>query len=323
MTRLLGDLIAESAAFDEHKEDFTVKTADLGFDENARLTVPTLFGKPMALDLSSTALSQVCQRLGPPEAGYINDCPSWLAATNLNHWLADDATRRPGGEWFVRRYDNGARAVLSGKYSPINNTDVLKIVKSLVEESPGGPAGYRLVRSVVTPHYTRVRIIVADSKDGNYGVGFMVQNGETGGAALVVAPFVQRHSCTNSTVWDRDREYRQAHIFVTTAAMKAFITDIAGHAIGVAAERLEALIAAQQIEIPSFIEAVARVCKDHSLSAAVESNVILGSENSRTAFGLSNGLSFAAHATEGLSDQQRFDLESLAGRVLVERSAQS
>jgi hypothetical protein len=68
---------------------------------------------------------QVLTLLGPKievPAQYLRRCPPWLRAENVNHWMKDLGDR----DMLVRYDGDAVRAVLSTRYKPVSNLDLVQ-----------------------------------------------------------------------------------------------------------------------------------------------------------------------------------------------------
>ena len=181
-----------------------------------------------------------------------------------------------------------------------------------------GDTPHELIRPWVDADTLHLKICVADDQGGNYGIGAYVGNGETGNRAIRVAPFIQRHACTNSIIWV-EGGWEQRHYRVTPAFIFGAIKEKLGQAIGMATELLEHLVRAEMDKIDDFGVMVERLCKEKGLNQGTRDLVLMGSERAQTRLGLVNGLSYAAHQVG--DPELAIDLESMAGAILVGRNS--
>lgn len=299
----LSDLYQQTLEHDLQKDDFCPKVKEVSFDDSGRLVVPTPFGAA-SLPMTDHALRQTCGMLKEPPYTYMKNCSLGLMASNLNYWQEKLAKRSPHERWFVRSYKSQARAVLSQKYTRVNGSEVLKAMIDVIGTTP-----HKLVRPYIDPDYIHVKITVADTD--NYAIGCYVCNGETGNYQMKVAPFIQRHSCTNSIIY-QDGGWEHKHIYISSGEVFAFVKGRVGAALKLSAEMIDAVVRAEAETIPDIGDVVADLCKKHRLSPAVQSAVLIGTEGAHSLMGLINGFSYAAHQVE-MNPDDRIGLESLAG----------
>jgi hypothetical protein len=93
-------------------------------------------GSMQQLPPSSWATGQLCARLGIP-AAYFRKCPSHLQDTQANYWLRE-GIQKEGEQWLLRARDHELRAVLSERYSPLDNHTLLDELHTLL------PSHYRV-----------------------------------------------------------------------------------------------------------------------------------------------------------------------------------
>jgi len=122
------------------------------------------------------------------------------------------------------------RAVLSESYSPLNNDDLVQILKRILENT-----NYKITFYSNDWETMMLRIIFEDSRDkieAEEGdvlqTGIVVVNSEVGTAGVLIAPTVLRLVCNNGlTAWstiESDRFYRR-HVGITKRKMVAFASD--------------------------------------------------------------------------------------------------
>ena len=320
--RLIDPLIDLNETYTQHKHDHDATAGELTFDETASLVLPSnLFGQSPPVVPTEWALGQICSRLGPTVFGrgrsksvprdYLMAIPPELRATLLNDHLNHTD---PDQKWLVRCYKDEARAILSGRYSVIDNDEVLKIIQQIEDEQPDLP-GKQLIRSQVTPDRLHVKMTWADSDDGNYAIGAYVGNGEIGNSKIKVFPFVQRHSCTNSIVLDRDAGVEFVHTGNMTAKFVMFKAHII-EAFKASDALLDKLMQAENEKLPNFLDVIEGLSNRYNWNDHVKEKIILGSEGKMTRAGLVNGVTFAAHTAFNDADAQ-VDMEIMGGRILV------
>jgi len=331
--RKLDDMIAQSTLFDMSKHDHHGEYKGFSFDENARLLVPNvgLFAKLSAgtppLALTRNSLSQICSLLGKVVYGkssggtvpskYIEAIPADLRATILNRHLSD---YKDDGRLLARCYEDNVRAFVSDRYAKIDNTEVLTMLRQVLEDKAQN-APVRFVRSFVNPDETHVKMTIKETRirdddSGNYGVGVYVGNDEIGGTSLKVRPLIQRHACTNSIIPNVEiASFDVRHVGNAAAIMMQFASALV-QALSMGEKVLNRFAEAKYIELPNFTDVLSGLAEAHSWSDEMKFAVAAGTENSATVQGIVNGISFAAHSVRELSDTARIDLEQLAGDYL-------
>lgn len=320
--KTLSDLVEVSQSFDSGKVDFNVPSNTITHSDgkmNVPMTLPN--GEVVGyeqIEFEPLALQHASKLLGIPY-NYLVQCPADVRSYNMAYWQGTlGRSGRKSPEWLVRGYRPTpadtlrARAVLTGEYAPYMNTQMLQVVSNYI-----GDHKVELVRPYVDRDSLYVKIQVSNTQDGNYATGVVVKHGEIGNYQISVAPFVQRHSCTNSVVWLAGG-WVHRHRWASLAWLEASIMEHVGHALKMTGVLHENMIRSASIGIPKFADVVRAVCKDNGFSQIVTDTVLMGSEGQGTRQGLVNGLSFAAHRAN-VEQDITVRLEELAGQVLMAR----
>lgn len=331
---MLDQLIEKSMAHDEHKTDFgpaSAKTEHV-FNPDGNLIVSQnlLMDSNVLLHPTDWAMKQVCARLGATcwpgskrtlPFNYIMACPPGLRARQLNHWLNETPQDR---KWFVRAYDDQARAVLTNRYTPVDVTDVLKWVAEAIDSSPGTTVTFE--KSHVGPDSLHLKVIhktVDTRDDGDWGTGAYIGTGEIGNYRIRVIPLAQRSSCVNSIYWPHtDWTLAIAHVGHTVVLKTRVIAAIFSAFEG-AAHALEQALKSRNLSAPKdFEDYIDDICARMGWSVHDNKAILMGSENDDSLFGVAMGISAAAKRTDTWCKRVEMELE--AGRVLIsaaERSA--
>ncbi len=115
-------------ADDREKWDFRVEGRQLHFDTNDTLTARQN-GSPQAYKLSDFATSQLCQRLGIP-ARYFKRLRAGMQAALANY----DLGRLADIGFFIRGKGEAIRAVLSDRYAPYKNHEVIEAAEATIKD---------------------------------------------------------------------------------------------------------------------------------------------------------------------------------------------
>lgn len=335
----LEEMLATSRGFDAEKHDHHGPVTAFAFDEEARLCVPTsgLFGKLKVgtppQSLTHHAFGQLCGLLGkvafgkgstkPLPASYLEVIPADLRAMVLNRHMTDYPDQ---GRIMARCYQDTCRAFVSDRYARIDNTELLTMLQKVLQDKGRG-SPVKFIRSFVTPDAVTVKMTVKDTRldgdtsGGGYGIGVYIGNDEIGGTSLKVRPLLQRTSCTNSIIINREiSTFETRHVGSPAAILTQFASALV-QALGMGEEVLEKFAEAKYTELPDFTQVLRNLATAHSWSEDLKFAVAAGTENQPTVQGVVNGLSFAAHHAEGLSDDSRLELEQLAGDYLFAPAA--
>jgi hypothetical protein len=322
---MLHNLIAESEGYDARKTDYGPHpVVEHHFnEETCNLETPAgLFNSSVSLPLSSWALEQVCERLGPAAfpgtsaripLKYMEACDPDLRAENLNRWIPKLPPQR---EWFVRAYDDYCRAVLTDKYTVVGVSETLKWAQQFIDEKARGNG--QVVQTYLTPDKLKLKVVFkypdyGNGGGGGYGVGVQVKTGETGRWCLATGPFVMETSCTNSIVWQKDGYWQHNHTGDANILRTQFIAAIAG-AFQASGELLNAVLAAEEIELPDIDTIFDGMCKKHGWQGDTRDQIMRGTRGDETVLGLVRGITEAAQVCDDEEDQ--FKMEDIAGEFL-------
>lgn len=334
----VGELVALAQEMEGMKSDELVPANQLQLlattDDELHAAIPsgTPFGAAVS-PLSTHAFYQLCGKLNMP-SGYFKSVTPGLAAPHFNHWLQNGGDRHLLLRTMSELDGDGhyIRAVLSDEYAVLDNSTVLDVAQNVLNSS--GLGGVSLIR----PYLTRDRLSltmtyptgdfvqslaakvgVPAKESRNFAFGVRIQNSEDGTGSLVVAPLLQRHSCTNSIVFTRGG-FRQGHRGkrASQAFLQAALAEHMGQAMMLGADMLSKIGGAYAAQVPSLSSVLARMGEKFGLSREVSDAIMQGSERENSLWGMINGLSYAAHAVPDLSQERREGLEALAGNALVE-----
>lgn len=337
----LSDLLAHASELAQYKADYTGKPNEFQVTTDGRLTqadAPLTLGfsaKMTPASFTRHALKQASGKLG---AAY--DLPSLpteylmtlqgkapaLFADNMNGAIERMPASR---DWMVRTYTDpetgitSARAVLSGEYLKFDNVDMLNMLNEVLttDETP-----HRIsTRSFVTPDNMVTDVLFKDIEtgrgDGNgqFSLGVRIRNGEIGDWTGGVYPVVKRTSCDNSIAIDeRAMSFVFKHFGRNTASTKRVMLRAAiGDIIPFSVNIVEALIQAEEKELPKFADIVNGLGYKHGWSESFIGSVFAGSEARFSLAGLVNGVTYAAH-TQASNAEHMTEMEFLGGALLMD-----
>lgn len=354
----LDTLIKTSQGFDEKKTDFYGSAAPLGqqtysFEftlgcELAPINKLTSVESP-AMPLTDSAWGQTAEKLGValyPGGGSKTLGKKFVDASRqhkdnavvkafsgyLNALMVSNQR-----DWFVRSYDGQIRAVLSPRYAPVSNTEMLQTAKRALEmqaEQGVKIDGYEFSRPVITPDDMHIQIIVRglDPKDPlggtpgvtpmngtpggmPYGIGFYMRNNETGSGGIEVMPVLKRGACDNSIIIPDGRQRMKAIHVGARGLILSDMSNAMADALAFTEEYLIRFLNARTVEIPNFDKVISAFAESNGWNGEQIAAVSRGSEGQQTVYGLVNGVSFMAHAATANHDD-RITAEKLAGSIL-------
>lgn len=159
--------------------------------------------------IKETAHDQIGEYTGIPSKYYDRirtDAPG-LWGENVNHWLKASGREQR----LVRTLDGDVRAILSDRYRPLDNHDLMEAVLPLIT----GDTDYRVASCEVTDRRLYVQVvndrITTHVKVGDeVQAGIVISNSEIGDGSLRIEPMVYRLSCTNGMI--RGEAIRKYHV---------------------------------------------------------------------------------------------------------------
>jgi len=172
-----------------------------GAEARPEVALSGLNGGPLAL--TRHAHTQVAEYLGIPLRYYDRmaaEEPTLLLA-NANRWL-----ERAGNEQrLVRTLDHRVRAVLSDRYRPLDNMDLLEAVVPTLQR-----VGAKVVSSQVTDLRLYVETVLEERegevKPGDVvRAGIAISNSEVGAGSLRIEPLLYRLVCRNGLIAKESR----------------------------------------------------------------------------------------------------------------------
>lgn len=235
-------------------------------------------------------------------------------------------TRRGGDSFLFRSEKKGNMlslyAVLSDQYSIFDNLQVAVTLQDMLNRLDDGYRIPVLPRQIKdSREYMSIPVIVAykDVGDGNYGGGFSVINGQTGGSSVRVNPFVMRTSCTNSIRYQHKDAIRFMHRFTSPLTIASGLTDAIGQALQISEHIIRRAVEAYVQTLPrnDFNDIVNAFCKKHDFDPL---SVMDGAEGQVSVGGLSNLVTAAARDVRlnGGDEMKAQELEHIGGRILLE-----
>lgn len=329
-------LLDRCAEFDALKSDTVVDTRSFRFTEGGQAVVPSEYGAAI-MGMEDGALGQLGDRLGRyfwqtskktiPTEFYRQLYSAWPT-----HFagLTNDLLNNMEGKLLIRGYGEDVRAVLSEQYAKLDNAEMLDMAQQVLTGVP-----FEIVQS--GQYYSRndgvqrdemtIRVVVKtvrpkDEDGGGYGLGVVIRNGETGGAASEVRPLIMRTSCLNSLIMSRGEDGEKLGLRLTHKGTKesklVLFAAALQEALPMASEGLKKFLETKRVEI-DLNAVIARMGEDEDWSEEMKIAVAIGSEGQENVYGLINGLTFAANQVD-LDASHRFDLEALASKFVYQPS---
>lgn len=316
MTRTIGlDEACETVRSDDFgKWDIMVPRDDLQLC-NGQLMFAHETGKGQ-LSPSAWATGQLCTRLGIP-APYFRRCPPELQDLQGNHWLRH-GEHKPDEKWLLRAKDANLRAVLSERYSPLDNATLLDELRPLI------PAHYRVDWFGLSEESLHLRLVDPQRcrevlPDDALTVGIHLSNSEVGLRSVTVDALVYRLVCSNGLIRlvKGKSLMRQRHLHVSGIRFVGVLGEAIENALQESENFLEQLQEATKTPVLEIEEVMEKIAERWHLSDETQ-QLVKGALKREPAnmqeslYGLVNAFTSAAQT---LPDDQRYDLEVLAGNL--------
>ena len=301
----------EAALFKRSKDfrDLTVDVSLLSMDEASgalRIGGGGAGGGATAeAALQPHALGQLAGRLGIP-ANYLLRCEPELRANNVNRWLRDQQ-----GEVMLRMDGEEVRAVLSTRYRPVDNLDLVRMVSKQVSKETQ-------IRFEMTATHFEMQVVSRHGENGNdplFG-GVHIGNSEVGVACISISGLIFRVICLNGLIMGSgNHKISRRHI-----GNSASLNDIGGqvnrliHAGHSAVERFKGTRA---VHITDPAKVFERIVEHHDLSkdqhAAISYAYTV--EPGLTLYHAINAVTRAGNSAT-LALEPRRQLQEVGGRML-------
>jgi len=283
---------------------------------------------PECLALSPWATAQVCQRLGIPTPYFLR-CPAPLQDAQFNHWAwqtgeeLDEEEGKPGAArtWLLRCKEQTVRAVLSDRYRPLDNADLVGTLVPILEDR------FEVRSIALTPESFHLRLV--DPRlarevlpNDRLMVGVHVANSETGRRSVTVDALVWRLVCLNGMVrLVRGKSLlRQRHVSWDRPRFADALSRAVCEAVTAGAGLIDRLQAATREPVPDIEGVIRAIAQQAMLTQAVQDRVkqaLLSTPPPQQdrVYGLVQALTYTA---QSLAPDDRYDLEVMAGRLLDE-----
>lgn len=346
-------LIAKSEAFDAKKIDYKGAAPQFHFTDDGKMqyTQASQLAGIQVVDTSAPlgftdeAFSQLLGRFSQSFFGYgkshtmkredwqmIQRAYPQQFATIMNDVLSKYAQKTRNNGLLMRTYDENIRAIFTSLYGIVDNTQMLKGVREVLDEAKTGLPEMRLVRSEVTPDDMLVQVVWKNVQspnaeanrpgdgfnlgEGSYGAGFSVRNGETGRNGISITPMLWRGPCTNSIILKSANTFAMRHVGDSSSII-ATIKTATYQMMPIAEAGLKAAFEAEVTRLPSIADVINGFAKEYKWSDKVKDAVLIGTEGRDTKMGVINGVSYAAHKATNDNTDLMVDMSTLAGALLM------
>jgi hypothetical protein len=202
----LNELATELERQAQSKRDFIADTRLLQVrpDQSGNIVLDGIGG---GMPMRMTAHEQMADTLNIPTSYYkrlMTDAPD-LLAKNVNHWLMAGSARK-----MVRTLDGGVRAILSDRYRPLDNVDLVEATLPKLME-----LGATVISSQITDSRLYVKAVTerirGEVKVGDtVQAGIVISNSEIGAGSLRLEEMTYRLVCLNGAI--HAHAIRKSHV---------------------------------------------------------------------------------------------------------------
>lgn len=278
------------------------------------------------LQLTDHATTQVLSKLGIPvryAKRVLEERPD-LVADHFNHWA-----KKEDGDVLLRMKKAGGhgviRAVLSDRYSILDNKDVMVALHEVIKELPDA----ELLQSNLNDRITNIRIAfpeltaefgktVTGEKD-LIKVGVDIDNSEVGVSSLRVIPVTYRLVCTNGMrAWVKDGDlFEQRHIHLTSDELYMRMSGAIVNAIKAGDGLVKTMRQAKGIKVASPLDIIKEIAQKEEYSKKL-TDILINNfmvEPDNTLYGVTNAFTRTARDIE--NTERRLNLEEYAGNMLM------
>jgi hypothetical protein len=295
----LGELEQQLTRVEANHHDTFTHPRELSVADEGKLLV-----RGEAHRLQPKALDQLAGKLRVP-ASYLHRCPPDLVATNLNRWISGLRS-----DVLVRFDGSEVRAILSPRYQPVSNLEIVQRVLGTVPEDM--PVRFELtaclfVAQVLTPEY----------REGGLHGGMNLTNSETGHSVVQLSALIYRTICLNGLILgDSDVALKRRHTHDAGKTLHE-LTGLARQAWAESSRMPGRLDGTRTIRIPDPVPVFDRIAQRYGLGQLQRRAIdrAFDVEPGGSLFEVINAVTRAANGPS-LSLAERSELQEVGGRML-------
>ena len=291
---------------------------NFNLDSNLRFHYRTKAGQEREADITETAFTQLCARVGVP-GSYIKKCfesgKADLALHNFRTW-ADDTNE----SMFVRERDGVVRAVLSDSYRTFDGYRAMQSLKHTVDFDRFIIRQYSVTEDDLFLRFVDREPLMTDH-DSPLFIGFTISNSDVGKGAFSVKFSLYRQVCTNGLIVTQmgGTMYQQRHAGEGMNESKFTVLKRCFRDMDTIAEAVKNQIAMSRkhnlkdYELRFFIEKANRELR-LSAQASMELEMLIHGKYEPTKWGVVNGVT---ELSQKYTLDTRRDMETWAGGLLA------
>lgn len=302
---------------DRYKFDTSTPLAQCDI-QDGEIILPRNVG-PLSIqnfELTPNAINQVCARTNTPAAYYKKlraEAPD-LADQILRHGMhASEDTI------LFRGRGARCRAILSEKFTPVDNNVIGEIFSRVLRNEPHTIIGYGLSDESFFMKVALDDSAIKDPSDvagSRLRVGMYFRTSEVGAGNAVSLPFMNRESCLNDATLVAERIIKKRHVGFSLSAARRMLTREMNWTLLEASRLLESCLRLRDYKIFDTVEAINRLAKatklPKSIAKATNESFSRQYQPENNAWACVNAFTFAA---QSMSAPQRALTEASAGKM--------
>jgi len=316
------DVYKEVIKDDAGKKDFIEPVSDIRMNNDARLVTSS---NKEGFELNGWSLGQALGRLrvpGLPRYGRFlyEKGETELLSQQFNRWkkrVEDDDK-----SWMLRTKRGVCRAVLSNRYSKLDNRFIVSCIRSISREIDLEVVNWNLDDlymnlRVKLPNMTK-NIGTVQTGD-EVSVGLHITNSEVGASAVYIHVIVYRLVCSNGLVVGGDESiFQRRHVHIGEQRMRDIVNENISELLDRGKKQIERYAATRDEKVDYPEELIRKLSKRQGYSEDFAETVIQNyrEEAEPTKYGVINAYTRAAR---NLPFERRIEVEKFAGRLLDER----
>lgn len=290
--------------------------------DDLKLIVTTERGERRAMDMTDHSFSQLCTRMGVP-AKYIKKCfdsgKSDLAIANFRAWEKEHT-----GDMLVRERNGVARAVLSSRYAPFDNYQVLRSLHYTMNSKRFIPTQVFMSEDKLHIRFVDYTPLpVSDGSGSPLYAGVILSSNSVGAGSLSLKFFIYRSVCKNGMAISSmgGTLFSQTHVGekMTDSKIAVFnrafmdVDRLCEMAVDLVKENAGRLL--KDYELEMYLEKARREMK-LSEKSVEKLKMLVSSQGpyDKTKWGFINGITELA---QDFTLDTRYEMESFAGEIFT------
>lgn len=268
-----------------------------------------------SLSLSEHAFTQLCGKLEVPSR-YLRRLPDRIRAQCVNYELL--RARIDSRSFLVRCKGESVRAILSARYTSVDNFHLLETVERLARGYDHQVHSFHLGETGMWLKIVFNDLGVEDPSSTSTALklGLVIGNSEVGCRAVTIEPLVYRLACLNDAIIRQEGLLNQRHVGIGAHEIDTNVAKAVDKALKVGDTALEKFLGAHERQIENPVEVIKKLSENRGLSRANTDSVLMAfeAEPQNTQLGVVNAFTRAA---KDMDEEASIDFERFAGSLLA------